>query len=340
MVLDLPLMPFASYTAVGNLPAAAAGSAPLLQARNPARPKPKAKAKIQGKAQPKVLAKSRAKSPARVREQSPSWQQLALSSHPQERLRRRNQLVLANLPLARAIVARAATKPQLPYDDLVQVASIGLIRAVEAFDPQRSVSFSTFAVPYIRGALLHELRDRQPIVAIPRPLWELRQQASRLQEQRRRGGLPPLDRGELAVQLGCTPQRLSEIEGLREASQPRSLDAPLGPAGPGGSHGEASCLLDRLADPRSLAEASPDPAPIDDPQQAERAWLKQQLASLDPGRRQLLDGRLRLGCTWVELGRQLGIHPRMAQRRCDAALAELQQAAARWQADRSATKPS
>ena len=254
-------------------------------------------------------------------------------------VRRRNALVEANLPLARAVVARFAPRPPLPHEDLIQVASLGLIRAVEAFDPSRAVSFSSFAVPYIRGALLHELRDRQPMVRIPRPLWELRQQAARLQEERRGRGQPPLDRSDLALKLGCAPERLEEIEGLRGAALPRSLDAPLerGPSGSDASEGLA--LLDRLADPRSLVEEVPESLGTDR-REAERAWFRQQMAALDPTRRQLVEGRLRLGCTWVELGQQLGIHPRMAQRRCDATVHELRLATERWRAARDRAETS
>lgn len=248
-------------------------------------------------------------------------------------VRRRNALVVAHLPLARAVVARFAPRPPLPHDDLMQVASLGLIRAVEAFDPSRAVSFSSFAVPYIRGALLHELRDRQPMVKIPRPLWELRQQATRLQEERRGRGLPALDRSALAMKLGCAPEQLDEIQGLRGAALPRSLDEPLERGQAGNEGGEGAALLDHLADPRSLVGDLHEPDG-EDALAAERTWFLQRLAALDPMRRQLVEGRLRLGCTWVELGRQLGIHPRMAQRRCDATLHELRVAADCWQAAR------
>lgn len=284
------------------------------------------------------LAPAAASMRSRPHQELPGWSQLRRSSDQAQRLRLRNALVEANLPLARAVVARLAPRPPLPHEDLIQVASLGLIRAVEAFDPGRAVSFSSFAVPYIRGALLHEMRDRQPMVRIPRPLWELRQQASRLQEERRGRGLPPLDRIRLAQRLGCAPERLLEIEELRAAAQPRSLDAPL-ERGPAGSDaGEGGVLLDRLADPRSLVVDHPEPAGSDR-SAAERAWFREQLAALDPMRRQLVEGRLHLGCTWVELGRQLGIHPRMAQRRCDATVHALRLATERWRAARDMLDP-
>lgn len=265
--------------------------------------------------------------------------QLQLSADPSRRLRLRNALVSANLPLARSVAARLQNPRHASFDDMVQVASLGLIRAVEAFDPGRRVSFSSFAVPYIRGALLHELRDHQAPVRIPRPLWELRQQVARLQEERRQRGQAPMDPASLARRLGCAREQLLELETLGTVAAPRSLDAPAGPGWPGEI---GATLLDRLADPRSL----PHPGDRDNgddqdagAEAAMRSWLKARLNELDPMRRELLEGRLNLDCTWVELGQRLGIHPRMAQRRCDATLAELRREAAAWQAGRQSPSP-
>jgi len=263
--------------------------------------------------------------------------QLERSRETSSRLRWRNALVTANLPLARSIAARLPMPQRGSYDDLVQVASLGLIRAVEAFDPQRAVSFSSFAVPYVRGALLQELRDRQAPIRIPRQLWELRQRASQLQERRRQRGQAPLDRRSLARQLACAEEHLLEVETLGSISRPRSLEAPVEP----GAESGAACLQDLLADPRSLEvgatdrerddESGAEPA-TSDPKAAMRRWLREQLAGLDQQGRDLIEGRLNQGCTWVELGQRLGIHPRMAQRRCDATLACLRRAAIAWQA--------
>jgi DNA-directed RNA polymerase specialized sigma24 family protein len=87
--------------------------------------------------------------------------------------------------------------------------------------------------------------------------------------------------------------------------------------------------LDQLADPRSLA--ANEPPPCDRRDQEQKTWLRHQLQAMEPLQRDLLLGRVLLGCTWVELGRQLGLHPRMAERRCNAALRQLRGAAERWQ---------
>lgn len=172
-----------------------------------------------------------------------------------------------------------------------------------------------------------ERRDRQPLVRPPRPLWDLHQQVLSLQEARRRQGLDPLSPAALADRLACDPARLEEALAIRRAARVRSLDAPLGL---GGGEAEApGCLLDLLAAP---AGPCGDEAVAGDSESrgAERQWLREQLADLEPRERELLVGRLDGGCTWVELGRQLGIPARQAQRRHDAALDRLRRAALAW----------
>jgi len=243
---------------------------------------------------------------------------------PDQKLRWRNTLVSENLPLVYAIAGRLGPRQGIGFDDLAQIGCLGLIRAVESFDPRRSVSLSSFAVPFVRGAMLHALRDRQAMMRIPRDLWELRQRLSTSLERRRSLGLQPQEDAELAADLACSQEQLREARALASLSAMRSLDAPLATSGdePG------ACLIDQLAAPEppvAAAEAAADGAPS-----AELSWLRQQMQELDPNLRQLLDGRQRLGCTWVELGRQLGIPARQAQRRHDAALARLQKQADLW----------
>lgn len=254
------------------------------------------------------------------------------SRDPKRRRAWRDALVADNLPLVHSIAGRLARQGGLPFDDLVQVGSLGLMRAIEAFDPKRQARLSTLAVPYIQGAILHELRDRQHLMRVPRSLWELRQRQAKLQHQRCRQGLPPLGEAALAQALGCRRQLLQEARELAAVTAMRSLDAPRG----GGEDGEhQGTLLEQLAAPASLerAEGAEAQEAVATPSQqaaAELQWLRTALGQLDPLSRELLEGRILHGCTWVELGSRLGLHPRQAQRRCLAAQAALQQAGARW----------
>jgi RNA polymerase sigma-B factor len=174
------------------------------------------------------------------------------------------------------------------------------------------------------------------MVRPPRPLWDLHQQALSLQEARRRKGLEPLPPAALADRLACDPSRLEEALQVRSAGRVRSLDAPLGQGG--GDAEAASCLLDLLASPAGPGgdETVGDSVACS----AERQWLRQQLADLDPLERELLVGRIDVGCTWVELGRKLGIPARQAQRRCDAALDRLRRAALAWRQQALSSPPA
>jgi len=240
----------------------------------------------------------------------------------------RQALVRANLPLVRSIAARYGVNSALAFDDLTQVGSLGLLKAIEAFDPSRAASLSSFAIPYVKGAIQHEIRDREPLVRVPRRLWELRQRALALQEQRRQQGKTPLLAARLCQALDCRLDVLDEALALGPLGRTRSLDEPIAPH-EGNGAGVRSLLDALVAAPQAGPEIN-DSAGDDASPSPELAWLRSQLAALDPSIRDLLVGRLQLGCTWVELGQQLGWHPRMAQRRFDAALAGLRDGAQQW----------
>jgi len=84
----------------------------------------------------------------------------------------RDVLVEANLGLARILARRFSNRGE-PFDDLLQVASLALIKAVERFDPDRGVEFSTFATRTVLGELKHHFRDRAWAIRAPRRLQEL-----------------------------------------------------------------------------------------------------------------------------------------------------------------------
>jgi RNA polymerase sigma-B factor len=176
------------------------------------------------------------------------------------------------------------------------------------------------------------------MVRIPRLFWELRQQVSSLQERRRRQGEKPLAETALPAALGCAAEPLQEALRLAWVTRMRSLDAPLGQGRTDGEVG--GTLLEQLADPASLqpqegTRADGEEGKAGEPR-AELRWLRRALAELDPVDRRLLEGRLQVGCTWVELGAELGMPPRQAQRRCTAIQDRLKQAAAAWRASAQA----
>ncbi|MFN9546197.1 MAG: sigma-70 family RNA polymerase sigma factor [Cyanobacteriota bacterium] len=249
----------------------------------------------------------------------------ATSTDEPSRIRWRNRLVEANLGLVHSVAARFVASSRLPFQDLAQVGCQGLIRAVEAFDSSRARSLSTFAVPYVRGAIQHEIRDREAWIRPPRRLWDLRQRAKGLLEERRAAGLPALRREALAAALNCSAQELDEAQTLRQTVRPLSLDVAQSQHAEGNGTGT---WLDQLADPRSLPAETPRRP--DRQGLAQRSWLRHQLGAMDALQRELVLGRVLLGCTWVELGRQLGLHPRMAERRCNACLRQLRTEAETW----------
>lgn len=113
----------------------------------------------------------------------------------------RNRLVQLNLGLVRKVAYQMSRTCAETYDDLEQIAVFGLIRAVERFSPERGVAFSSFAMPYIRGEILHYLRDRGSMIRIPRVWQEL---YSKGQKCRR----------TLRTQLGRSPQESEVAEAL------------------------------------------------------------------------------------------------------------------------------
>jgi RNA polymerase sigma-B factor len=223
----------------------------------------------------------------------------------------RNRLVERHRSLAVLLAQRFAGRGE-PLDDLVQVAVVGLLKAVERFDPARGVAFSSFATPTILGELKRHFRDHTWAVRVPRRSQELhlevREAASRLAQEL---GHAPTAR-EIADDLERTTDEV--LEGLEAAGVYRSapLSAPTGDDGPG--------LEDRLA--------------AEDPGRAEEQVLVRQLVDSLPEREQEIV-RLRFfeDLTQNEIADRLGISQMHVSRLLRKCLLELRVQA---QASRSA----
>lgn len=139
----------------------------------------------------------------------------------------RNRLVRLNAGLVRKIAHRVSHQCSEPYEDLEQIGYIGLIRAIERFDPSQGCAFSSFAVPYIRGEMLHFLRDRGTAVKIPRRWQELQKEAQKRQlSLMRQLGHHPSDY-EMADALGISVREWREVKMAHQNRSPLSLDATV-----------------------------------------------------------------------------------------------------------------
>lgn len=143
----------------------------------------------------------------------------------------RDALVDRFMPLARRL-ANKYRSPHEPAADLVQVAAVGLLGAIDRFDPDREIPFPSFAIPTILGELKRYFRQTGWSVHVPRGAQEMALQVGRAAEQiTSRSGRPPrVD--ELAEYLELSPEDVVAALDAGNAHYAASLDAPLGSGGP------------------------------------------------------------------------------------------------------------
>ena len=164
--------------------------------------------------------------PEQTPSQSPNTREdrrLLIRYHEEGDMAAREELVERFLPLARQL-ARRYQRQNEPLDDLMQVASMGLVKAIDRFDPSRGTAFSTYAVPTILGELKRYFRDSGWAVHVPRGMQERvmkLDQAS--QELHRRLGRSP-SASELAEELDLTSEEVLEAMEAASAYDAISLE--------------------------------------------------------------------------------------------------------------------
>ncbi|HZV79442.1 MAG TPA: SigB/SigF/SigG family RNA polymerase sigma factor [Candidatus Binatus sp.] len=153
----------------------------------------------------------------------------------------REQLVIAHLNLVRYLASRFANRGE-PLDDLIQVGTLGLIKAIDRFEPQRGLEFTTYATPTVIGEIKRHFRDRGWAIRVPRRLQELNAAVNRALDTMsvQLGRSPSV--AELAAALNASEEEIIEAHELGQAYSPLSLDVELA----GESEGKAATLLDYL----------------------------------------------------------------------------------------------
>jgi RNA polymerase sigma-B factor len=141
------------------------------------------------------------------------------------------ELALAYMPLARQLAHRYAGRGQR-IDDLVQVASLGLVRAASRFDPHFGTEFHSFAVPTILGELRRHFRDHAWAARVPRSLQEVTLKVQRVSDELRSTHGKDATPAEVAEHLGLVEEEvLQAMQARGEAMSSKSLDHPMGEDG-------------------------------------------------------------------------------------------------------------
>jgi RNA polymerase sigma-B factor len=222
----------------------------------------------------------------------------------------REALIERFLPLARSIARRYESSGE-PLEDLVQVASLALVKAVDRYDPSRGNAFSSFAVPTIAGELKRHFRDRTWTVRPPRDLQELTIKVERVTTElwQRNDRAPTV--ADLAAELGLDEEHILEALHARTARGRLSLDAPTG-----GDDGERPALGDVLGS----VDGGYDQA-------ESRTLLDRLLATVSARDREVIRLRFEEDLTQAEIGERLGVSQMQVSRIVRQTLAQLRHVA-------------
>lgn len=198
----------------------------------------------------------------------------------------RRKLVEGNLKLVLSVIQRFMGRGENP-DDLFQVGCIGLIKAIDNFDPAQPVRFSTYGVPMIIGEIRRFLRDNNAL-RVSRTLRDTAYRAMQAREalEKQLGREPTMD--EIAAAAGLARREVTAA--LESVVEPLSLDEPVYTDG-----GDAMYVIDQVRDPDS-----------------EESWIsglqfRDTVAALTPREKRIMELRYLRGKTQMEVAQEIGI---------------------------------
>jgi RNA polymerase sigma-B factor len=202
---------------------------------------------------------------------------------------RLEQLVERYQPLARSLAQRYRASRE-PFEDLVQVADLGLVKAIKGFDPDRNTSFTAYAVPTILGELRRHFRDRVWNLRLPRGLQEssMKVEGSIDRLTGRLGRSPTV--AELAEETELSIERINETLVARDVRWTSSMEAP-----------------GRTDDGESGIAPADSIGGIDPGYDRVEANVALTSAALDERERTMVELRFEDGLTQAEIGSRLGV---------------------------------
>jgi len=217
-------------------------------------------------------------------------QRLFTRYHVDGDLAARDALVERFIPLARHL-ARRYGRDHAHAEDVLQVASIGLLKAIDRYDPTRGIAFTSFATPTILGEIKRYFRDKSWAVRVPRELQELSMKVGRATEELESTlGRPPTA-AELAGRLGASVEEVLEARVAATARYGVSLDRPAG----GDEDSEATIGARFGVDDHELDRVEDD------------VTVQRLMSHLDEREREILRLRFQEDMTQAEIGERLGV---------------------------------
>lgn len=202
----------------------------------------------------------------------------------------REQLVMSHLNLVRFLANKFKNRGE-PLDDLVQVGYLGLLKAIDRFDPERGLEFTTYATPTIMGEIKRHFRDKGWSVRVPRRLQELsakvNQATDTLTTELQRS--PTVQ--EIADYLGAS------VDEVLEAMESSSAYSSVPLEGTGNSDSDdAPSVIDRYGSEDNELEFTDD-----------RLVIEDALKGFSPREREVIELRFLKGMTQIEIAEKLGI---------------------------------
>lgn len=162
----------------------------------------------------------------------------------QARERLRDQIVSRCMPYVKKIAHGLARRSSDPVEDLMQVGNIGLLKAVDKFNPLVGSSFKTYATYFITGEIRHYLRDKTAMIKAPRQMYELYYRINQIvQRLTEHLGRTPTD-VEIAEELQCPVSKIMQAQDIERRRLPISLDQFL----VNDNGGNETVYLERLVD--------------------------------------------------------------------------------------------
>jgi RNA polymerase sigma-B factor len=236
---------------------------------------------------------------------------LLVRYHKEGDLGAREELCERFLPLARDLALRY-TYTDEPFDDLLQVASLGLVKAIDRFEPGRGTKFTSYAAPTILGELKRHFRDKGWSLHVPRDLQERTLAVSRATEvlSTELGRSPKVR--EVAEHLGCSVEQVLEAQEAAASYEAASLDAPTARGDE-----ESASLVELLGGEDSAYEL------VEDRDAIASTWL-----ALPEVERKVVELRFMHDLTQREIGERIGYSQMHVSRLLRRALNRLESAAA------------